>query len=340
MSEYENEILGFEQEGKSDIAEMRRGKLELILRQEYQLDPSRWARIPAWAEERAGVPEEDALRWGSKAWFFNEGDSAEGAPACDDEGDDLEDAPTGDHGSTRVVRTFGSVFLEPAVRGFAAGVSALELETGGGSSSSGGAKYENGHAIRHDSGAVFGTIVHYLGAGAMGFVYKLDYELPAAGRKGAIVQCALKTVRSTATAKEKHGLEKALASEVAIGFACGRAVGIASVIDALIPTPGVHTGASEGLMLVCDLVDGGDLEEGMHSGAKKNGRLVEDYTGVLYSIEGMKVWPLISIMLQIFKAFEHIHDRGIIHQVPCMSLWHHFFCTTIVHMPSVVSCTV
>ena len=98
---------------------------------------------------------------------------------------------------------------------------------------------------------------------------------------------------------------------MAIAFACARAVGIASVIDAIIPEPGASEG---GLMLICVFVDGGDLEEAMHSGAKKNGRLVEDYDGVLYKDEGMKVWPIISIMLQIFQAFDHIHGRGIIHQ--------------------------
>ena len=130
------------------------------------------------------------------------------------------------------------------------------------------------------------------------------------GGGGAGVECALKTVRSPATVKEESDLEKALASEVAIGFACGRAIGIASVIDALIPEPC----ASDGLMLVCDFVDGGDLEDVMHSGAKKNGKLAKDYAGLLYTLEGMKVWPLISVMLQIFQAFDHIHSRGIIHQ--------------------------
>jgi len=68
-------------------------------------------------------------------------------------------------------------------------------------------------------------------------------------------------------------------------------------------------------MLACEKVDGVDLEENMHSGAKKNNKLVFDYRGKLYSDEGAATWPLISILLQIFKAFDHIHGRGIIHQV-------------------------
>jgi hypothetical protein len=141
----------------------------------------------------------------------------------------------------------------------------------------------------------------------MGFVYKFDY-VPGGG--GAGIQCALKTVRSTATANEEIQLEKGLATEVAIVFACGRAIGIASVVDALIPEPGDAT-SNTGLMLFCDLVDGGDLEEAMHSGAKRNGNLVEDYKGKLYTDEGMAVYPLISIMVQILRAFDHIHGRGI-----------------------------
>ena len=117
-------------------------------------------------------------------------------------------------------------------------------------------------------------------------------------------------MRSTATAKEKVELEKALASEIAICFASGRAIGISSVIDVSVPV-----GGGGSLMLACEKVDGGDLEENMHSGAKKYGNLVQDYRGKLYSDEGAATWPLISILLQIFKAFDHIHGRGIIHQV-------------------------
>ena len=69
-------------------------------------------------------------------------------------------------------------------------------------------------------------------------------------------------------------------------------------------------------MLICDLIDGGDLEEAMHSGKKRlDGDLVHDYRGTLYSEEGAKTWPLISVMLQVLKGFDHIHNRGILHQV-------------------------
>ena len=221
-------------------------------------------------------------------------------------GDNFESLPTGKRQSTRVVRSFGSVYLEGAVRGLAASVNALELGTGDDASSEGG-KLEDGLVITH-GGRTFGKIANYLGKGAMGFVYKFEY-IPAHG--GDAIQCALKTVRSTKTVQEQVKLEKALVSEVAIAFACARAVGFASVIGAIIPEPGTSEG---GLMLICVFVDGGDLEEAMHSGAKKNGRLVEDYHGLLYKDESTKVWPIISIMLQIFQVFDHIHGRGTIHQ--------------------------
>jgi hypothetical protein len=318
VGRYETTIAELEEKGNADEACLTREKLEVLVRQEYRADPTRWARVPEWANEKATDQQEE---WGSKAWFFDDGANAireatEGAADEKeniDESDDLEDSPADDRQSTRVVRTFGSVFLEEALRGLAAGVSALELETGS-SLSSAGAKFEDGFVIKHAS-RTFGTIDSFLGKGAMGFVYKFDYKVPArpAG-EGAVIRCALKTIRPTATAKEQSELEKALALEIAIAFAGGRAVGIASVIDAVIPEPG----ASDGLMLVCVFVDGGDLEEAMHSGTKRNGRLVEDYNGVLYTDEGAKVWPLISIMLQIFQAFDHIHGRGIIHQVPLL----------------------
>ena len=91
----------------------------------------------------------------------------------DDEGDDFEDSPAGKRQSTRVVRSFGSVYLEGAVRGLAAGVNALELETGG-DASSGGGKLEDGLVITH-GGRTFGKIANFLGKGAMGFVYKFEY---------------------------------------------------------------------------------------------------------------------------------------------------------------------
>jgi hypothetical protein len=342
VSEYEKEIVQLKEKGKSEEAELKREKLELFVRQEYRAGPARWAGLPAWADKKAREDEEQ-LRWGSKAWFFDgeakpaaaaTADEKEATEGVADEGvaDEKEEVHAhgddeGDRKSIRAVRTFGSVFLEGAVRrGLATGVNALELEKGG--VSTGGTKFEDGHVVKYGS-RTFGKVVHFLGSGAMGYVYKFDY-VPAGGG-GTVIQCALKLVRSTANVKKESELEKALASEIAIAFACGRAVGIASVLDALIPELGVSEGR---LMLICDLVDGGDLEEGMHSGAKRYGRLVEDYDGVLYTDAGMKVWPLISIMLQIFLAFDHIHSRGIIHQARYPAP----LCFTSGELPDVVRC--
>ena len=58
-----------------------------------------------------------------------------------------------------------------------------------------------------------------------------------------------------------------------------------------------------GMLLLCDLVDSGDLE----------GAMGKDYRGVLYARDSK--WPLASVTLQIYVGFEHMHERGIIHQV-------------------------
>ena len=234
----------------------------------------------------------------------------------DDNGDGGDDDDNGDGGgedadeqanqSIRVVRSRGSILLAGVRRGAASAVNAHELDAVGGASAAEGHKYADGLVVTQ-GGKMFGRIERFLGNGAMGFVYVMRYH------DG--VRCALKTVRSNATPQERVGLEKDLATEVAIGFACGRAAQIASVVDVLIPQPGVETKAA-GLMLICDLIDGGDLEEAMHSGKKRlDGDLVHDYRGTLYSEEGAKTWPLISVMLQVLKGFDHIHNRGILHQV-------------------------
>ena len=59
------------------------------------------------------------------------------------------------------------------------------------------------------------------------------------------------------------------------------------------------------MLLLCDLVDRGDLEAAMG----------KDYRGELYSEEGAKTWPLPSVTLQILLGFFHMHVRGILHQV-------------------------
>ena len=98
-------------------------------------------------------------------------------------------------------------------------------------------------------------------------------------------------------------LEKQLVVECGIGFAMGRSVFTASIVRMVVPLPDVETTAL-GMLLLCDLVDGGDLEEAMG----------KDYRGKLYSEEGAK-WPMASVMLQIYLGFKHMHERGILHQV-------------------------
>ena len=215
--------------------------------------------------------------------------------------------------STRLVHSKGSVFLAGVNRGAASAVNASELERG----SASGFEYKDGFQVCYHS-KVFGTITKRLGAGAMGTVYDFEYE--SEETEGGVThvvrrRAALKTIRSDASAKEVEELEKLLTTEVSIVFAAGRSPQIASVINVLIPLPDVDTNA-KGTMLVCDLIDGGDFEEATHSGEKKsNGELKHDFAGRLYSDEGAKTWPLASVLLQIFKGFEHIHGRGIIHQV-------------------------
>ena len=225
----------------------------------------------------------------------------------DDDNDGDDDAHDADRLSTRVVRTQGSVFLMGVTRGAASAVSQLELT----SSSSGAFKYDDGFVVEYD-GWTFGRVIRRLGEGAMGTVYEFDAQILGQGKvdEPSHVRCACKTIRSNASTTEKIELENSLASEVAMGFACGRAPCIASVVNVLLPQPGIETNA-RGLMLLCDLIIGGDLEEAMHGGAT---RPSEKYLGKLYSEEGMRTWPLISLLLQIFKACVHIHSHGIIHQ--------------------------
>ena len=126
--------------------------------------------------------------------------------------------------------------------------------------------------------------------------------------------CAVKAIREDASEKQRGAMEKELAVEVSIGFALGRSPLVASVISMVVILPGVESTAKD-MLLLCDLVDGGDLEEAMHSQPVK-----EDYLGYLYTEEGTNQWPLASLTLQIFTAFSHIHGRGVIHQVNCCLL--------------------
>ena len=167
-------------------------------------------------------------------------------------------------------------------------------------------EYADGTIITHD-GETIGEITKSLGKGGMGSVFEL--KLAAGDRVAA------KSVRADLSKDQQEKLEKALAKEVAIAFSAGRAPQIASVIRVLIPFPDIDTTVT-GLLLLCDLVDGGDLEEAMHSGKKwASGSLVQDYTGgKLYSKEGTATWPLASITLQILLGLNHLHRHDIIHQ--------------------------
>ena len=170
--------------------------------------------------------------------------------------------------------------------------------------------YEDGFKVSH-RGETVGSIIKRLGQGAMGTVYSLRLS------DGSVV--AAKAVREDVGASERLSLEKQLATEVAICFAMGRSPLTASVIRMIIVLPGVETTA-KGLLLLCDLVDKGDLEEAFHSGKLHDDELVQDYSGALYTEGGAAIWPLGSLTLQIFLAFDHMHRRGIIHQVTSMLL--------------------
>ena len=71
--------------------------------------------------------------------------------------------------------------------------------------------------------------------------------------------------------------EKQLAVEVSISFSLGRHALIASVGRMVVPLPGGATTA-KGLLLLCELVDCGDLEEAMSTKAAVR-RFQPDYKG-------------------------------------------------------------
>ena len=125
--------------------------------------------------------------------------------------------------------------------------------------------------------------------------------------------CAAKAVRADASAKARLEMEKQLAVEVSINFTLGRHALIASVVRMVVPLPGVTTTA-KGLLLLCELVDCGDLEVAMSTEAAV--RVSKpDYAGTLWNAPSATTWPLASITLQIFLGFTHVHSRAIIHQV-------------------------
>lgn len=214
-----------------------------------------------------------------------------------DERDDNEVDPDPDRMSCRSMWVSGRSYFAGVQRGY------FVMNMGEVSTTSAPEKfrYADGDCIIHD-GIEIGKIVKRLGQGNYGTVYSLQ-------RPNGRGICAVKAIREDASEADRIRMEKELAIEVSIGFALGKSALVASVISMVVPLPGVKSTA-KGLLLLCDLVDGGDLEEAMHKKPES-----EDYNGLLYTDEGMAQWPLASITLQIFTAFAHIHSRGVIHQV-------------------------
>ena len=205
------------------------------------------------------------------------------------------------HGSLRVMWSdkHGSYFEGIGHGVYHAGHS--EEESAEGAADPKELKYPDGFVITHDGKQVC-EIERRLGQGAMGTVYL--GKLPDGSR------CAVKALREDNVGAERITMEKELAVETSIGIALARHPLIASAIGAVVPLPGVETTA-KGLLLLCDLVDAGDLEEAMSTKAAV-AKLSPDYAGTLWDDER---WTLMSIMIQMFHGFEHIHKRGIIHQV-------------------------
>ena len=164
-------------------------------------------------------------------------------------------------------------------------------------------KYPPGFVISVGRSEV-GTIVGKVGQGAMGDVYKMRLV------DGSF--CAAKTIKADLPIEKRRKEEEKLANEVTFGFAMGRSPLVMAVIRTVMALPGTTTTA-KGLLLLCDFVDGGDLEEAMST--KEAVRKAQpDYKGDLWEAEATR-WPVASITLQIFMAFEHCHARGVSHQV-------------------------
>ena len=163
--------------------------------------------------------------------------------------------------------------------------------------------YPDNFVITAD-GSEIGTILRKVGQGAMGTVYQMILVHGST--------CAVKTVRSDVADEVRAEHEKLLAIEVTFGFAMGRSPFVMTVIRMVVALPDIPTTAN-GLLLLCDFVDGGDLEEAM-STKEAVRREQPDYKGKLWQ-ELASVWPVASITLQIFKAFEHCHAHGVFHQV-------------------------
>ena len=167
-------------------------------------------------------------------------------------------------------------------------------------------EYSDGYEIEHDGQHVC-TIVRRLGKGAMGTVYL--GERPD-GLRFAVKVLSAHAEKSAAQIAEMEGQ---LAREVSIAFALGRFPLIAMVIGVVVILPDSKTTA-KGLLLLCENIDRGDLEEAMSTKAAV-AKEKPDYAGELWSGQSATTWPLASITLQIFLGFRHVHARGVLHQV-------------------------
>ena len=171
-------------------------------------------------------------------------------------------------------------------------------------------EYGDGYEIEHD-GQHICTIAQRLGKGAMGTVYL--------GRRRDGTLLAVKTVSADKSASELAKMQGQLALETSIGFALGRYPLIATVLGVVVVLPDSTTTA-KGLLLLCEKIDCGDLEEAMSTKAAV-AKAQPDYAGELWSEPSATKWPLASITLQIFFGFDHVHQRGILHQVWSSAQW-------------------
>ena len=135
-------------------------------------------------------------------------------------GDEADDDAARRDGSARVrwdARRGVSVFADIEPGAFHAKISELD----GGASAPREAeefRYDEGYEIV-DDGAPVGTIVRFLGQGAMGTVYLMRPH--GRGDSGAPL-CAAKAVRADARAAARREMEKQLAVEVSISFTLGQ----------------------------------------------------------------------------------------------------------------------
>ena len=157
-------------------------------------------------------------------------------------------------------------------------------------------------------GKAIGTIVRPLGSGAYGTVYLFELGDHQAGQESTEERyCAAKAAKANLDAQGRARVEKAMAVECSIGFAMARSAHAASVVRMIVPDlPDLSTNA-RGALLLCDYCDSGDLKVAMG----------EDYKGELYTRttdDGVRLWPLASVTLQIYLGLRHMHEHGILHQ--------------------------